>query len=386
MAAGKRERNRKGGGTVFQRHKKGKWIGEISQLTDRKRTFRRVYGSTKTEVQTRLKQLQIEIAESRTCYDVSTETVRDYFSTWIESLTSSPSTLLRHESLLKLHVFPHDFARIRLSDISTKAVEQFYAILKLTVSASTLKKVHMVLHAGFEAALHSRTGVNRNPCSLPKNQIPKYKPAEAYPMSEEKEAAFLRAADGNELEALYILALDGGMRQGELFALEWRDLNWSSRKLQVDRTLKDTKRGLGVGPTKGKQRRSLNVSKTAIEALGHHKKRQARLYGIQPLMFPDRVGGWIRRQNFNRRSFAPLLAKAASESGLSFEGHTFHDLRHTLATLNLSAGEPITLVSERLGHANVATTLNTYAHCLPQDEDRLASRFDERFDRRLRSS
>jgi len=125
------------------------------------------------------------------------------------------------------------------------------------------------------------------------------------------------------------------------------------------------------------------VSKTTAEALTHHKKRQARIYGIQHLVFPDRVGGYIRRQNFNRRSLAPLLAKAGSESGLSFEGHTFHDLRHTMATLLLSDGEPIMDVSDRLGHANVATTLNVYAHCLPLSADRLASRFDERFEKRL---
>jgi len=217
-------------------------------------------------------------------------------------------------------------------------------------------------------------------------QIPKYKPTEAYPFSKEKESAFLRTADGDELEALYILALDSGMRQGELFALEWRDLYWTSRRLRVDRTLKDTKHGLQVGETKGRQRRSLTVSKVTIEALAHHKKRHLRLYGFQALMFPDRVGGWLRRQNFNRRNFAPLLAKAESESGMPFEGHTFHDLRHTLATLHLSAGEPITLVSERLGHANSAITLSTYAHCLPLDEDRLASRFDERFPGRLKTS
>ena len=166
----KRERNRKGDGSVYYSSSKRKWIGETSQFVDGERKFRRVYGNTRTQAQTRLKQLQIELAEKRTSYDVSTETVRDYLSSWIGCLTSGPSTLLRHESLLKVHVFPHDFAKMRLSEISVKAIQHFYAVLKLTESASTIKKVHTVLHAGFEAALHSRSGIQLNPCALPKNR------------------------------------------------------------------------------------------------------------------------------------------------------------------------------------------------------------------------
>ena len=144
-------------------------------------------------------------------------------------------------------------------------------------------------------------------------------------------------------------------------------------------SLKDTAVGLAVGETKTRQCRSLVLSRTTMDVLLNHRQRQVQERGVQRLVFPDQNGGYIRRQNFNRRSFATLLAAAAKQSGLPFDGHTFHDLRHTMATLLLRKGESIVAVSRRLGHSSVTTTMNVYAHCLPQDADRLAKQFDERF-------
>jgi len=122
----------------------------------------------------------------------------------------------------------------------------------------------------------------------------------------------------------------------------------------------------------------MRLAPTTIEALDGHRRAQVRKSGLRTLVFPDRDGGYLRRQNFDRRSFAVALRKASEQSGLDFSGHTFHDLRHTMATLLLSEGEAITRVSQRLGHASVKTTWDYYAHCVPQDEDRPAIRFEER--------
>jgi integrase len=155
------------------------------------------------------------------------------------------------------------------------------------------------LHGAFEAARHTRKGVFRNPCDLPKNQRPKYKPKEqGSPFDLPKEAAFLEAVKRDDLEALYVLALDSGMRQGELFALEWRHVHWANKNVEVQQTLKDTKNGLIVGETNNKLRRSIRLSPTTMQALEHHRKTQLKKNGIQRLVFPDRCGGYMRRQNF----------------------------------------------------------------------------------------
>ena len=216
------KRSRKGTGSIYFDQAKGKWIGEARQTVNGKRKARRCEADSKTDASARLRHLLIELSEQRMSYDSSTETVGEYLRSWRASLTSGPSTLLRHDSLLRKHIFPDDISNKRLCQITTKNIKHFYAALKTSVSSSTARKTHAVLHAAFEAALHSRSGFNRNPSALPKNQIPKYKPSEASPLSTEKELALLRALAGDSYEALYIMALDSGMRQAELFALEWR--------------------------------------------------------------------------------------------------------------------------------------------------------------------
>jgi integrase len=142
--------------------------------------------------------------------------------------------------------------------------------------------------------------------------------------------------------------------------------------VRIRRTLKDDKGKLVTGPTKGKTERSVTISQSTLAALRNLRK----LNMSQTLTFPDSDGGYIRRQNFNRRAWAGIMRKA----GLQSQGFTFHDLRHSCATMLLRAGESIANVSKRLGHSKISTTLDYYAHALPQDDARPA----EAFERRLR--
>lgn len=169
------------------------------------------------------------------------------------------------------------------------------------------------------------------------------------------------------------------MRQAELFALKWRDVDWTNGSVEVRQSLKDTENGLISGESKNKQRRSIKLASTTMRLLHDHRKAQVKKLGSQRLVFPDGMGGFIRRQNFKRRDFARILKRAGELSSLDFKGHSFHDLRHTCATLLLSQGEALPRVSQCLGHASVKTTLDAYAHAIPQDENRSAERFEERF-------
>lgn len=191
---------------------------------------------------------------------------------------------------------------------------------------------------------------------------------------------FLGSAKGDRLEALYVLAITTGMRQGELLALRWEDINLERRTLQVRRTLAAIKDGVAVyrSPKSGRGR-SIKLSGTAVEALRLHRTAQGEertwvndRWEDHGLVFSDAFGRPLRRWTLCRRSFEPLLERAGLLGAI-----TFHALRHTCATLMLAGGVHVKVVQEMLGHADVALTLNVYSHVLPNLQDEAARRVDQ---------
>ena len=368
-----------GEGSYYFDVRREHYVGEITLRGVRRRVCR----PTKADCRTALRKLVLDLEAKNTSMRPDRKSVGSYLEVWLDSLSLADSTILRYRALLRTHIAKSDFAMIRMCDVDPQAVTNFYRDLRKSASASTVKKVHTMLHGAFEAARHTEEGF-RNPCALPKALKPKYKPeTDAKPFDVDKEAAFLKACEGTPFEALFVLALDGGMRQGELIALEWRHVDFKKATIEVRQTVTDSEEGVVVGPCKNRQRRAIKVSKSTMYALEAHRKAQTKVR-MHRLVFPNAVGGYLVRQNFNRRAFAKMLTIAQEQSGLDFSEHSFHDLRHTMATLLLAEGESITRVSQRLGHASVTTTMNTYAHAVPQDEASPADRFEIRKARQKR--
>src|SRR5829696_2841027 len=176
------------------------------------------------------------------------------------------------------------------------------------------------------------------------------------------------AARGDRLEALYVLAVTTGLRQGELLGLKWDDIDLEVGTLQVRHTLTTAKGGpvLSAPKTKG-SRRTVRLSQTALEALRSHpgasiggdRPGAGSLWSENGLIFASESGSPLPRQHITARRFKPLLKRAGLPE------IRFHDLRHTCATLLLSKNVNPKVVSEMLGHASIAITLDTYSHVLP---------------------
>jgi integrase len=195
------------------------------------------------------------------------------------------------------------------------------------------------------------------------------------PLSAAEARRLLEAAGeaGDRLEAFYVLALHTGMRRGELLGLKWEDIDLGSvgkpATLRVRRTLTRTGNGKGLAlgePKTKKSRRTVRLTPRAVDALKRHRARQAEeklkagaLYEDLGLVFATEGGTPINPSNIRQRSFAPLLKKAG------LPGITFHDLRHTCASLLFQRNIHPKFVQELLGHASVAITLDTYSHMLP---------------------
>jgi integrase len=172
-----------------------------------------------------------------------------------------------------------------------------------------------------------------------------------------------------------VLAVHAGLRQGELLALKWEDLDLEAGTLRVRRTLTYAggKHSLAEPKTK-KSRRTVRLNAGSVTALRGHLERQmgemdrlGPLYRPGGLVFANEVGGIINPSNLRNRSFARLLERA----GLPKKTR-FHDLRHTCPTLVLSRNVNPKVVSEMLGHANIAITLDTYSHVLPDMQEKAA--------------
>ncbi len=169
------------------------------------------------------------------------------------------------------------------------------------------------------------------------------------------------------------------MRQGELLALKWADVDLEAATVSVRRTLTKSGTALLTGDTKtGKSRRTISLTDRAVESLRDHLSRQMAemerlgdLYADQGLVFTTEAGTLINPTNLRKRSFAKLLKCA------NLPQVRFHDLRHTCATLLFSKGVHPKYVQELLGHASIAITLDTYSHVIPGMGDHTARAMED---------
>jgi integrase len=210
---------------------------------------------------------------------------------------------------------------------------------------------------------------------------PKIHKEEVRPLTHKQARKLLETARGDRLEALYVVAIQSGLRQGELLALRWEDVDLEARTLQVRRTLTRNGGKLTVGLTKtARGRRTVKLTQDATEVLQAHLKRQladidkaGENWQENGLVFCTGKGTLINPSNLRRRSLAPLLQRA----GLPLM--TFHQLRHTAATILLLKNVNPKVVSEMLGHATIAITLDTYSHVLPNMQHSAVAAMEEAF-------
>jgi integrase len=293
--------------------------------------------------------------------------VEEYLDRWLKGSVQGnvkPITYESYERIIRVHVVP-TLGRVKLNKLNPLHLQSLYRErLDSGLSARTVQYIHVVMHRALKQAV--RWGL------VPRNVSEAVDPPRAHrkemcPLSPEQARAFLEAARGDHLEALYVVALHCGLRQGELFGLRWGDVDLEAGILRVNRSLSRTKDGPAFTvPKTTKSRRTVQLTNGAIEALKRHSERQAEemvradaLYADQGLVFASEIGTPLNRHNVNGRSFKPLLVRAG------LPNIRFHDLRHTCATLLLGKGVHPKFVQELLGHATVAITLDTYSHVLP---------------------
>jgi integrase len=197
------------------------------------------------------------------------------------------------------------------------------------------------------------------------------------PLSTEQAAALLRAA-GDRWEALYVVALSLGVRQGEALGLRLQDVDLERRELRVRSRLQRVAGTLELALLKTEQsRRDMALPKRAVAALHSHaaQQREARLlagseWEDRGLVFCTGQGRPLAARNVVR-AFKALLARAGLPATIRF-----YDLRHSCATFLRAQGEDLALTSRVLGHSQIGVTVNTYTHVLAPAFRAAADRMD----------
>jgi integrase len=366
-----RKRRGRGEGSIYQ-EADGRWVATISlgYRENGRRRRRKVTGKTKSQVQERLRKLLNESAAGINV-DSNTLTVAEYLDQWRETTASRsvrPGTLARYEQLIRLRIRPH-LGGVRLSKLTPCHVERFFTDLENAgVSARGQQMAGNVLGRALKDAVRLRL-ISSNPV----RDVVKPKPAKPkiHVWDNEQVTAFLKVAKKDRLYALYVTAVTTGMRLGELFALQWEDVSWEDSCVRVQRSLEELQGRLTLKePKSPRARRRIDLPKFTVDALHEHRKRMLAEGHRSKPVFCDSDGGWLRGPNFTRRSFRPLIKEA------KLPQIRFHDLRHTHATILLLANVHPKIVSERLGHASIELTLNTYSHALPTMQKDAAEKLD----------
>lgn len=298
-------------------------------------------------------------------------------ASWLEATKHSikPRTWKRREEYIRLHVVPAP-GKVPLAKLNPQHIQALYAQkLDEKLSPTTVHHLHAILHRALKGAM--RLGlVQRNVTEM--IDSPRMARHEMQTLSPEEARRLLAAAKGDRLEALYLLAISTGMRQGELLALRWRDVDLDTSILHVTATLQFTPTGyVFADPKTPYSRRLVALSSSVVEGLRQHRMRQsdersrlASAWHDLDLVFPNTVGNPMDGINLLKYDFYPTLQKAGVKR------IRFHDLRHTAATLLLGNGINPKVVSEMLSHSNVTITLNLYSHVLPHMQHDAAAAMD----------
>jgi integrase len=290
------------------------------------------------------------------------------------------STYRSYEGLLRVHILP-TLGRFPLKKIMPAQLQRLYTARRgaeikgkhmQVVSAATVRRAHDVLHNLLDDARrlgHVAFNVTENV------QPPKIERHPMHVLSAEQLGIFLGTIRGDRLEALYIVDLTTGMRQGELLALRWANLDLAAGTLRITHTLYRRKAGdyAFTRPKTRDSERTVLLAPVAVEALRAHRARQLEerlalgdAWQDLDLAFCRQDGAPLDGQSVTRYEFRRLLAQAG------LPRLRFHELRHTFATLMYEEGITTKKVSAALGHSSTSITDMLYTHVTTAGQQQVA--------------
>ncbi len=314
---------------------------------------------------------------------------------WLPRTRTSPKTRSDRETHMRVYVIPR-IGGLPLQSVTGDHLTEMYDDLAVTgrsrkpdpelgwgLASTTIRRIHTQLHKAFEDAI--RWGLlQRNPCDRadpPSTSEVKARARQArHTYTWEQLRAFVTAARYDRLYGMWYLFTTTGMRRSEMAALLWRNIDLESGLLSVTRTaVEDRGKVYERELTKSSSsRRAIELDEIDVKVLRQHRRQQLEeqlAFGGQwrdpDRVFTSPVGGRIYPPDITK-AYHALIDRAG------LPRIRLHDIRHTLATLMLKAGEATKVVTERLGHSTTAYTQDAYQEVMPGMQRDAARRFRER--------
>jgi integrase len=362
-----------GEGSIYQR-RDGTWCGSLRLPAGGRKV---VYGRSHNEVRRRL----IEIVHSRdtgTLTDARGLSVGAYLDQWLAEVVRPsvrPWTYKGYEVHARLHLKPV------LGSLPLEGLTPFHvqALLNQKLAEGLSPKTVRYIRGTLRTALKQATRwglISRNPADAVDG--PKVERFEIRPFTPDEARQFLTSIRGDRLEALYSVALTMGLRQGEALGLRWQDVDLDMGYIRVNKQLQRIEGQFQlVEPKTPRSRRPLALPSSIAAGLQLHRQRQradrdkaSNRWEASDLVFTTEKGrpldGTVVSHDFHRK-----LTKAGLPQ------RRFHDLRHSCATLLLVQGVSPRVVMDVLGHSQIALTMNTYSHVIPELRRQAADRMED---------
>ena len=364
-------RRARGAGAVFQRAD-GRWEAQLRIGPSRRRSL---YAQTRPDVVARLDRARWSMALGLPVRMPVTRTVADFLNDWLEVTRSRVRCSTFENYDFNVRRINSQLGAIPLCRLTPPTIQEAYGRLRLEgVGDAGIHQLHRTLHRALGQAFTWGL-IPQNPTAL---VLPPRRPRrQMRALTAEELTRLLDSTQDDRLHALWVVLGTTGLRLGEALGLGWVDVQLDDRRLFVRRGLQRRRGGdyVFVEPKTVASRRMVMLSQLAVEALHRHQARQsteresADRWCDWGLVFCSGEGGPMDGSRILKR-----LHRALAIAGLPTM--RVHDLRHTAATILLTAGIHPKVVQEMLGHSTIGATLDIYSHVAPALHAEAAAHFD----------
>lgn len=303
--------------------------------------------------------------------------LRDYLTRWLDERVDelAPLSVTQYRSVIRNHVSPAPIGGMPIGKIRPAHLRTLeLGLREKQLAVSTRSVIFAVISKALgDAALYGLIPTNPS-VGVRARATGGRSPAKFTAWTAAELRQLLDVTGDDRLAALWRVAVATGARRGELLGLTWLGYSSEAGTLTISQQVVPTRGGPTIQPVKTKRsNRTIRLDRETIEAL--EARREAMLaereragdaYDDHDLIFADELGRPMNPQRLTERFSAHRKASGIRAGRL-------HDVRHSVATLLLTAGVPVHVVSARLGHASAVMTLTTYAHVLPTSDEQAAA-------------